>query len=278
MIKHRDFMGMLQKSHQYERYIVGLCPFHDDGDNPALMVWDDGWFNCLGCNRHGSWKQLYNKLKGQDIVLRPDTRKNWQGPVIGDDLEGLTYQSHLDLMKFSSLKWYIEERGLANRIEINEIGYYDGWYTFPVTNKEGQFVTTVFRSTPVVQQASGIRYYAKHERVPYVPDWRMVEKKDYLFVCYGILDALTIADLRHPVMTGTTGKTFNHEWLDNIRKPIYIIPDLKEEEDAYELAKHLGFRGRVVHLEYPTGTKDCNDFYRNGMGRDLAGQLEHCIH
>ena len=276
MIRHSDFLGLLQKSHAYDRYIVGLCPFHDDGD-PSLMVWPDGWFNCLGCNRHGSWKQLYNKLKGQDIILRPETRRSWNGPVIHGSLEDITYQAHIDLTNFSSLGWYIEERGLSNRIEINEIGYHEGWYTFPVLDKDGNFVTTVFRSTPVVQQASGIRYYVKHDRLPYVPDWRRVEKGDYILVCYGIMDALTLADLGYPVMTGTSGKTFNYEWLETYRKAIYIIPDKHEEEDAYELARNLQFRGRVINLEYPDGYKDCNDFYHKRKGEVLRHQLENAI-
>jgi hypothetical protein len=55
---------------------------------------------------------------------------------------------------------------------------------------------------------------------------------------------------------------------DKIRKKIYIIPDGdgKDYHDAVKLATSLGWRGKLLTLDYPEGTKDCNDVYiRNGL-------------
>lgn len=275
MIKYTDFLTKLDRAHKYEKYIAGMCPF-EEHHNQALLCFADGWFHCLGCNRQGSWQMLWNKLQGQNIVVRPDAKKSWQGPPVSEDLESLCYQSHIDLMQFSSFKWYLEERGLEGRIEINELGYYEGWYTIPVMSEDGGFITSVFRSSPLIQRATNLRYVCRHIPVPFVPDYGLLNRSDVLFVVYGMLDALTLADLRFPVMTSTSGKdTFNPEWLDKYRKQIYIIPDAGEEDTAYGLASQLDFRGKVLNLEFPDGVKDCNGFYEQKKGEALRCQLEN---
>jgi len=274
-IQYKDFLVKLDKATEYSKYIAGMCPFQEH-HNQAMLVFADGWFKCLGCGRHGNWKQLWNKLNGQNIVIRPDAKVEWKGPHRLDNLEDVCYQAHLDIMQFSSYQWYLEDRGLQDRIEINELGYYEGWYTIPVKSEDGNFITAVFRSSPLVQQATGLRYVCKHVPIPFIPDHLTVRNSNVLFVCYGILDALTLADMRFPVMTSTAGKdTFNPEWLDNYRKKIFIIPDKGEEDTAYALASQLDFRGKVLNLEYPDGIKDCNGFYEKKKGEALRRQLEN---
>ena len=178
-LKYSDFLDKLDRAHKYGKYIAGMCPFQEH-HNQALLVFPDGWFNCLGCNRHGSWQMLWNKLNGQNIVVRPDAKTSWQGPPSTDDLEGLCYQAHLDLMQFSSYQWYIQERGLEGRMEINELGYYEGWYTIPVTSEDGNFVTAVFRAAPHIAKVTDIRYSCKHVPGPFVPDHTRVRTSDSL--------------------------------------------------------------------------------------------------
>lgn len=277
MIKYADFMSKLQNAHEYDRYITGVCPFHVDSD-PSILVFKDGWFKCLGCNRQGSWQMLWNKLQGQHIIIRPDNRTSWLGPVFDSSLETLCYQSHLDLVKFSSYQWYLKERGLENRIDINELGYYEGWYTIPVTDFEGRFITAVFRASPHVQHVTGLRYICKHVPVPFYPNYSQAKSSGFLFVVYGILDALTLADMNLPVVTSTAGKdTFSAEWLEFHRKKVFIIPDKGEEATAYELASNLDFRGRVINLEFPDNIKDCNGFYENKRGDLLERQLRNVL-
>jgi len=258
--------------HEYSNYFAMDCPFSPH-KSQALLVFKDGWFRCLGCGRHGSWNQLWNKLSGQNIIVRPEGRTTWAGATLSGT-EELCYQAHLDLTHFSSYQWYLESRGLEGRIDVNELGYYEGWYTIPVRDENGDFITTVFRAAPHVQNTTGIRYVCKHVPVPFIPDHHIVRNSDHLFVVYGVFDALTLADMRFPVVTSTAGaNTFNPEWLDNLRKKIYIIPDLGEEAQAYDLAAHLDFRGRVLNHEYPLDVKDCNGFYETGRGDLLRRQL-----
>jgi len=44
-----------------------------------------------------------------------------------------------------------------------------------------------------------------------------------------------------------------------LRKPVYIIPDFHEEDDARQLASQLGWRGHVLDVNYPDECKDMND-------------------
>jgi hypothetical protein len=277
MIRHDDFLHKLDKASKSSRYIKGVCPFHDD-DDPSLLVWDDGWFKCLGCNRQGSWKMLWNKLQGQHIIIRPDKKVEWAGPPPVEDLEQTCYQSHLDLVKFSSFQWYLEMRGLTESIESNELGYYEGWYTVPVTAANGTFITAVFRASPLVQSVTNIRYVCKHVPVPFFPNHRLVKKTDYLFVVYGIFDALTLSQLGYPVVTSTAGKdTFNPEWLNYHRGRIFIIPDKGEEATAYGLASQLDYRGKVINLDWPDKVKDCNGYLEKGKGDVLRTTLHNIV-
>jgi hypothetical protein len=276
-IKYSDFLTKLDRTQEYDKYVSGMCPF-EAHSSPALLVFKDGWFRCLSCGRSGSWQQLWNKLQGQHIIIRPEGKTSWKGPSIHEDLESICYQSHLDLVQFSSYQWYLQERGLEGRIEVNEIGYYEGWYSIPIRSEDGNFITAVFRSSPHVQQTTGMRYYCRHVPVPFFPDYNVVKENEYLLVVYGIFDALTLADLRFPVVTSSAGKdTFNPEWLDKHRKKIYIIPDKGEEDTAYGLASQLDFRGKVINLDYPEHVKDCNGFYEQKKGELLRRQIMNVI-
>jgi len=288
-IKFKDFLRLLDKAEEGTRYIKGVCPFHDD-DNPSLLVFADGWFKCLGCNRYGRWQTLYNRLKGQPVQVKPEIRTSWSLPhVRPEQLEDVSYQAHLDLEHFPSLAWYLEMRGIDGRIEANELGYWEGWYTIPVRTREGVFDTAVFRAAPHVQEASGgFRYWSPHVPTLFVPDWTLFDNSKYVIVVYGMFDALLLAQMRFPVCTSTGGKdSFDSEWLDDTRKKIYIIPDLGEEllirrtgnrkeigtGAPYRLAAELGWRGEVVLLDYPDDAKDVNDFFVKGKAESLIAQL-----
>jgi hypothetical protein len=57
-----------------------------------------------------------------------------------------------------------------------------------------------------------------------------------------------------------------------------IVPDEGEELSAIELQKHLGWRGRMVQLDYPIGKKDPNGFFEAGRRDDLYNQLMRYWH
>lgn len=276
MLTYNDVIRELQGVHEYDRYAAARCPFHQDS-SPSLLVFKDGWFKCLGCGVHGHLTNLHNKIRGQYVAVHPERRTIFQAPRQLDDYpteEYLCYQAHIDMMQFPNWQWYMEMRGLEDCIEIAEIGYHRGWVTIPVKDKDGNFITCVFRAAPHVQEVTGTKYWCNHAPAMYVPDWRLLDKAKFIVVVYGIFDALTLNRLRFPVVTPTHGKTnFCPEWLDAYRKPIYIVPDLGEEKEAIKLASQLGWRGNTFFLDYPKGCKDPNDYLVQGKEKLLQTQL-----
>ncbi len=272
MIQFEDFLDVIPQAKISGRNILGICPFHDDS-GPSLLIHPDGWFRCLGCGRHGKWNTLWNKVHGQPVQVMPESRTSWNTPRI-DNLEETCYQAHIDLQHFPSLGWYLEMRGIEGRIDQNELGYWDGWYTIPVYDSDRTFITAVLRASPHVQDATGLRYWCRHFPVMYVPDFELLDGGKNIFVVYGMVDALCLADLRLPVVTTTGGNlTFDPTWLADYRKPTYIIPDKGEEEQAYKLASRLGWRGNVIQLDYPDEFKDPADFFSRDKKKDLQNQL-----
>lgn len=282
MIKYTDFLSKLRGAEDKGNYITAICPFHNDSA-PSLLVYKDGWFHCLSasCSRSGTWNTLWNKVSGQPIQVRVETRVHYETPnslfsIEFASKEEMAYQAHIDLFNMTSFQWYMDMRGLADAIEVHEIGYYQGWYTFPVRDREGKFQNVVYRAAPHVQEGTGLRYWSDaRPPIPYVPDWRLLDKGKYILVVYGILDALTLNKFRYPVVTSTAGaNSVKAAWFDDYNKPIYIIPDKGEEQAALRLSSSLSWRGHVVYLDYPEGMKDANDFLRSGKSDQLVAQLE----
>jgi hypothetical protein len=279
VILYSDFLTKLERTHDYGKYMSAMCPFHSDNTTPSLLVYKDGWFRCLSanCSRTGSWKMLWNKLNGQPIRLRSETRTIFQAPTRLDEYENLhqlCYQAHNDLEQFESWAWYLEQRGLDDSIEIAEIGYHRGWYTIPVYDRDRNFVTAVFRAAPHVQESTGLRYWCGHAPVMYCPDWNLMVDPKFIVVVFGMFDALTVNKFRVPVVTSTAGAdSFKAEWLDDWRVPIYILHDKGEETTGIRLASKLGWRGQDVSLDFPKGCKDANDFVKNGKSKELEVAL-----
>lgn len=274
MLTFEDIKSRVDIHGDYGKYISTRCIFHND-NGPSLLIFADGWFRCLGCNRAGNWKQLWGKLRGQPITISVEKGTQWKGVNTRNlNLEELCYRSHLHLQKFDSFAYYIQTRGLVDAIDLYEIGYFKGWYTIPVRDEQGNFITAVFRAAPHVAEASGMRYVTKSAPVMYVPDWNLVRNSNYLCVVYGMFDAITLSLLGIPAVTSTGGKDlFNPEWLDKIRKTILVIPDKGEEQTAEQLVRNLGWRGKKVTLNYPDGKKDCTGFMELGKGQDLYKQI-----
>lgn len=282
-IKYEDFLHKLPQAEDKGRYIVGVCPFHPD-NSPSLLVFQDGYFHCLGadCARSGTWKTLWNRLSGQPVQVVPEKRIYYRSPgnLLIDDYgskEEGAYQSYIDLVRFSNFQWYLELRGLVDAMDIHEIGYHRGWYTFPVRDSEYKFENVIFRAAPHVQDALNMRYWADGQPSMYVPDWQLLHKEDYIVLVFGIMDALTLNKFRIPVISPTHGHTFDANWLNDFRKPIYVLPDKGEERSGLRIAANLGWRGQLVRLDWPLGVKDPNDFLKTGKQEELLRQLERKI-
>lgn len=280
-IVYTDFLNKFKRAEDKGNYIVAPCPFHHDG-SPSLLIFKDGWFHCLAasCSRSGTWKTLWNKLSGQPVQLQVETRIHYQSPGGLNEYESresLAYQAYLNLVHFPTFQWYLEIRGLVDAIDIHEIGYHRGWYTIPVRDRDYKFQNVVFRAAPHVQEATSFRYWADGKPTMYVPDWQLLYKSDYVVIVFGIMDALTLNKLRYPVVTPTHGHVFDANWLAEYRKPIYIIPDRGEEKAALKLIGDMGWRGKMVRMDYPAGMKDANDYLKAGQEKELVAQLEQVI-
>lgn len=274
MLRYEDFRSKLRDVQEYEGYMSGRCPFHSDS-SPSLLVYKNGWFRCLGCSRNGTWKTLWNRLGGQPISPVSEVRTSWNAPrVRTSDMEEIAFKAHNDLLKFPTLGWYLEMRGLEDCIESCELGYWNGWYTIPIRDRNDEFVTTIFRAAPHVQAATGMRYWGKHDPVMYSPRWRDVKNGKLVTVVYGIFDSMVLSMMGYPCITPTLGMINLHpDWLDDVRKMIYVIPDKGEERPALNLAGGLGWRGKVVYLDYPEGIKDPAGFMEKGRRNELEAQL-----
>ena len=108
----------------------------------------------------------------------------------------------------------------------------------------------------------------------YCPDWALARSAPALAVVYGLFDALALSDLRFPVVTPTSGKgNMSPEWLEEFRKPIYIIPDKGEEGTALYLSSKLGWRGHVLLIDYPDDVKDPAGFLEVGKPNLLVSAV-----
>lgn len=267
-----QFYGKLQKVKKYDRYIAGLCPYHEDS-TPSLLVFDDGWFQCLACNKRGTHQTLMDKLDGTPSHLagREATSEYESGlPYVPDgwsEMEQFAWDAHSFLLKEKSVGWYLRMRGIEDRVVPNSIGWSNGWYTFPILSKEGYFNGMVLRASASVQRNTGHRYYIPPGQKPriYVPDWKLVRSSSKIFVVYGIIDALVMTSLGIPTVTTSGGKvTFSPDWVNEYRGRIYVLPDKGEEDTALHLVGQLGWRGSMVKLEYPEEYKDPADFVQFG--------------
>ncbi len=279
MIQYEDFLKVLPQAEDKGKYILGVCPFHSD-NSPSLLVFKDGWFLCLAadCSVNNRWVVLWNRLKGQPIRLVPEHRLAYNVPEAIRDFESredMAYEAHRHLVRYDR-GWYLEMRGLGDAIEMHELGYWRGWYTFPVWGKDYSFENVVFRTAPHLQIAldGNPRYWADGKPSMYVPDWHLLNKGDYIVVVFGIMDALTLNKFRFPVVTPTHGHIFDPNWLGTYRKPIFVIPDKGEEKAGLHLTSNLGWRGRMIRLDWPDGMKDANDFLKAGKQDDLLSQLD----
>jgi len=276
-----DIADKAQGARRYDKYLAIICPFHED-NKPSMMVYEDGWYNCLACGAKGRLSSLYDVLaKGGQRRYHVENRYPSLPhlPEGEEERADLFWSAHYLLTQNAGLEWYLRMRGVEGRIEVCKLGWYDGWYTVPVTNREGNIKGGVLRAGSATEKATGYRYYipAGQPTLMYCPNWNMLERRKTLAVVYGIFDALVLSDLGYAVVTTSGGKhTFDPEWLDFWRKPILVIPDKGEEDTAKMLVSKLDWRGKVHYMKYKDGLKDPADYVKETVGcrEDLVKELD----
>jgi len=245
-----------------------------------MLVYEDGMFVCLSCGKKGNLKYL-DKVTGSHFIpqrnntvsrVLPRWRK-WEEKY--GDLEGIIFAAHRTLKRYPKFQEYFKKRKIYEYIDEGNIGYLDGWATFPVYSSEHKIIDVVVRT---ISGKGDVRYVVHPDtsemRPLYVPSWDKVNQSQTVYVVYGIIDAISLYLAGLPSVTGVTGKSLKAELLKPLGKRFIIVPDADEEKEAYKLANKLGWRGRVQKIDYPSNCKDPDDIrkeYGNTALLNLLG-------
>lgn len=276
MKKLDDIISRLEGVKEYERYYSALCVFHPDR-HPSMLVYKDGWFRCLSCGRSGDLYMLDRKLSGWSPPSHLHTRESTDWIPPSSDANPIVFvdEAHRMLTKYcESLGWYLRIRGVDDRIDGQKLGWHNGWYVIPTYSDDDTLTGYVLRAGQHVQEATGARYVTRSSASLYVPDWYLYHTGRFIVVTYGILDALTLVGLRIPAVSTMWGTTMRLSDLDDVRKPILFFPDQGEEIPAIEQYRRLGWRGRLVRMDWPDGSKDVNDLHVKGLDMEIVNAVE----
>lgn len=232
------------------------------------MVYPDS-YRCLSCGAFGKTEKLLQKVSNFTLVPKTkiDFRNPWSRWTKNLSLYEVIKQSWKTLKSSPGLGIYLKNRGFTPQI-LNKlgIGYREDWYTIPILDENKVVVGAVARANAETNHSPS-KYIIPNGQstdLVYVPSWKEIKLSSYIYLTFGILDAITLHILGKPAMSTTGGKRINPDALDGFRKEIRIIPDLGEEIDAHMIAKCLGWRGKVIELDYQDNTKDTNDLYCKG--------------
>lgn len=254
-----EIADVLDYSHRYGHYVTALCPFHDD-HKPSFFVYKDT-YSCLSCGAHGRTSTLLEKLKpGRGLFIHVKSEQYFQNPWT-KWVKDVGIDAIFSISLKHSPSQYLKDRGIDETTQKElEIGVLDNWILFPIKDENEWVLGGVARAGET--NPSTHKYVLPAGQDPnllYVPSWNRIMSKDYVMVTFGILDAVTLYMLGYSSLSLTTGKRCNPIAFESIRKQIIIIPDLGEDMEANVLASRLGWRGKVLRLQYPEGAKDIND-------------------
>jgi hypothetical protein len=253
-----ELLELLPNAKLYERYILSCCPFHDDV-HPSFLVYPDK-YKCLSCGRYGDTSKLLELLDHSHVYPKKDYEYSWNNPFTKWLRDHSLYNIMNVAYKNSPVK-YLEDRGISKEVQNTlKIGILENWVLFPIENINGSLIGAIARRGESNKSSS--RYVLPHGQNPdllYVPSWKRCILQDTIYLTYGILDAVTLYATGFASMSTTTGKRISPSAFDNIRKSIVIVPDFGEEKEAMKLASKLGWRGKVMRLDYPENCKDIND-------------------
>ena len=249
-----------------ERYFACWCPF-DTHHKPALLVFNDG-YTCLSCGTSGDLEYLnrflskgtINVLQKRSTVLKPILPKwsSWQRRY--ETLEGIADAAHR--IADNGMRGYFQKRKIDQFFEQGFFGRLDGWYLFPVFNREHEIVDIVVRAGNG-KKDKGAKYVVSSmndgERPLYVPNWERVIRSDVLYIVFGIITAWSMEAIGLPCATGITGKSLNPELLRDFHKQIIVIPDYDEDNAGVKLVNGLGWRGKLKLVDFPSSCSDLDD-------------------
>jgi len=150
----------------------------------------------------------------------------------------------------------------------SKLGFLSGHFTFPIYTEDGRMVGGVLRASPTLQSPSKYMVSPNCEIGIYVPNWSTVLGNQEIYLSFGILDAWTLYKAGYPAVSTLYGKTLSLDNLDRFR-----VPDKMEYKDGHRLQSALGWRGRMLNINYPEGTKDLNDVAMSSNGLNQVRAL-----
>lgn len=260
-----DIYELLDGVHKYSGYLMCICPFHDD-TNPSCRVTERGYW-CMSCSAHGSLPYLYSHLFGKP--MGPKAKRKWNPAAriwntwldrFGT-VQKVTELAHNQLKENKIFQVYLERRKISTEINKLYLGYLDGYYIFPIKNQIGEIKGAVARASPSIQTKEN-RYTVSPdcEIKLYVPNWDKVKDTKNIFVCFGTLDSVSLDIAGYPSMTGLSGQELNSDNL-TMRKLHYLITDRGEERKGLKLSSRMGWRMKLLRLDYPDDCKDIQDIH-----------------
>lgn len=257
----------LSRASLYGDYVLAICPFHDD-ENPSFFV-NEVYYNCMGCGANGDSYQLLDILSGHSITLQsqPEIERvnnpfmRWAKQYGGVDKAMI--EAYRLGSKFPNMLEYYYRRGLTTETVKNlKLGWLDGWFTFPIFNKENLFEGATarldFGKTRYMNPAG------QDSKTLYVPNWKAVLESNIIYLVFGIFDAVSLYQSNVPVITPTTGISISSEHFEDLRKIMIVIPDKGEEAKAQNLVRQLGWRGKLFVPAWDENEKDLNDVLADG--------------
>jgi hypothetical protein len=192
--------------------------------------------------------------------------------------EEIWKRSYECLQRNPNLDIGIRNRGISRRtIQQLKLGYWAGWYIIPIFDDLGTFLGAVARAGGSIEEnCERFSNSPGPAKIYYVyPCFRW--DRPYIFLPFGIFDAISIFECGFPAATWIAGKSVAASALNFFRGRIIIVPDKDEEPEARHLADQLGWRGSVLLLDYPEGAKDPNDYLKLGLRKQLIKQLRGAL-
>lgn len=272
---YNSLQEKLQGVHLYDGYFTAICPYHrSEPVRSSLFVYIGGHdFKCRSCGKYGSLEALNAKLSGKLIGPSPDTvssKTQARVPFMKwlrqyGSFESAANYAYKVAKNNDFLISFFAARKVSECIRVGRFGWIDGYYSFPVYSQDGTFVDWVVRSSPSKKNIDSKYAVKPHEKGEpphlYCPSWERVENSNTVYVPFGILDSWTVYLAGLASITTITGQMINTSMFSDIRKHIVVIPDYNEEVSARKFVNELGWRGKLLLIDWPDGCKDLNDVH-----------------
>ena len=247
---------------RYHNYLSITCPFHDD-NRPSLIVHED-YYNCLACSAKGRTEALLTKLKGEPA--KPNTKEHFSNPFT----KWLKNQTLVQALKTAwqtmnehPSSYMRDKRGITEKTcKDLGIGMRDGWITFPIRDNYKKIIGAAARADETnLTDAKYVTPSGQDGNMLYVPSWELIDKAKDIYCVFGIIDAVTLCQVGIASFSTTGGKKVDPKALDIFRKRIIFLPDKGEESAAMNIAKYMGWRGKMAKCNWPDDSKDVNDIW-----------------